>query len=311
MGRTKKRKKTTQSKTPERLVVDHRELATILARLEQLQGADGRISEQDFAALKAVAETLAFLTQELESKGITLRKLRKLVFGPASEKGDHVCPKDPDQPGGDQGGIRADGGKPEAGGTGSEAGKATAGSAPQGEEESEPKKRRKGESHGRFPASAYTGAEKVEVALEWARSGMPCPECPNGKIYPLPEPKVIVRVTAVAPLKATVYRLARWRCNACSEIFTAPAPEGVGTEKYDEAAAALIALFRYDVGLPFSRIEKLEKGFGIPTARPNWATPRYGFGVPRGDPSVPPSRGATGPHPLPAPPQARRPFLFL
>ena len=160
-------------------MVDHRELATILARLEQLQGADGRISEQDFAALKAVAETLAFLTQELESKDITLRKLRKLIFGPTSEKGDYVCPKDPGQAGGDQGGNRADGGKPEAAGTGSEAGKATGGSAPQGEEES--------------------------------------------------EPKVIVRVTAVAPLKATVYRLARWRCNACSEIFTAPAPEGVGT----------------------------------------------------------------------------------
>ena len=38
----------------------------------------------------------------------------------------------------------------------------------------------------------------------------------------------------------------------------------MGTEKYDETAASMIGLLRYGTGLPFNRIEKLERGFGIP-----------------------------------------------
>ncbi len=40
----------------------------------------------------------------------------------------------------------------------------------------------------------------------------------------------------MAPLSATVYEQERLRCNLCGEVFTAPAPDGVGSEKYDETA---------------------------------------------------------------------------
>jgi hypothetical protein len=68
----------------------------------------------------------------------------------------------------------------------------------------------------------------------------------------------------MAPLGATVYECEQLRCNLCGEVFAAPAPAGVGSEKYDDTAAAMIGMLKYGAGLPFNRIQKLERGMGIP-----------------------------------------------
>jgi hypothetical protein len=47
-------------------------------------------------------------------------------------------------------------------------------------------------------------------------------------------------------------------------VFTAQEPEGVGPEKYDETAAAIIAQLKYGAGTPFYRLEQLESQLGIP-----------------------------------------------
>jgi transposase len=78
------------------------------------------------------------------------------------------------------------------------------------------------------------------------------------------EPALLVRVTGVAPLAAQVYELERLRCGLCGTVFTAEPPAGVGEAKYDETAAAMIALLKYGCGLPFHRIERLEKALAIP-----------------------------------------------
>jgi hypothetical protein len=52
---------------------------------------------------------------------------------------------------------------------------------------------------------------------------------------------VLVRIVGQAPLAATVFSLERLRCGACGQVYTAQEPEGVGPEKYDETAAAMIA----------------------------------------------------------------------
>ena len=122
--------------------------------------------------------------------------------------------------------------------------------------------------HGRNGASAYTGAKQVTVPHPTMKPGEPCPGCLKGKVYPLlgpnKEPRVLVRLVGQAPLAATVYQLDRLRCNLCGEVFTAPEPEGVGPEKYDETTAAMIALLKYGSGMPFYRLEKLEHLLGIP-----------------------------------------------
>jgi len=75
---------------------------------------------------------------------------------------------------------------------------------------------------------------------------------------------VLVRIVGQAPLAATVYSLERLRCGACGQVFTAQEPEGVGPEKYDETAAAMIAQLKYGAGTPFYRLEQLESQLGIP-----------------------------------------------
>jgi transposase len=117
--------------------------------------------------------------------------------------------------------------------------------------------------HGRNGANAYRGAEKVEVSHQSLHSGR-CPDCERGNVYEQKEPKALVRIRGQAPLAATVYELERLRCNACGQIFTAQEPEGVGPEKYDETAAAMIAQLKYGSGVPFHRLEQMEDLMGIP-----------------------------------------------
>lgn len=75
---------------------------------------------------------------------------------------------------------------------------------------------------------------------------------------------MLVRIVGQAPLAATVYSLERLRCGACGQVFTAQEPEGVGPEKYDETAAAMIAQLKYGSGAPFHRLAQLETHLGIP-----------------------------------------------
>ena len=118
--------------------------------------------------------------------------------------------------------------------------------------------------HGRNGADAYRGAKKVEVAHPKMAHGDRCPDCARGNIYTQKEPKALVRIVGQAPLAATVYELERLRCNACGQVFTAEEPEGVGPEKYDETAAAMIAQLKYGSGVPFHRLERMEELLGIP-----------------------------------------------
>ena len=118
--------------------------------------------------------------------------------------------------------------------------------------------------HGRNGAGAFGGARKVDIQHQNLRHGDRCPECGQGNVYGQKEPKVLVRIVGQAPLAATVYSLERLRCGACGQVFTAEEPEGVGPEKYDETAAAMIAQLKYGAGTPFNRLEQLESQLGIP-----------------------------------------------
>ncbi len=86
--------------------------------------------------------------------------------------------------------------------------------------------------------------------IQSLKHGDRCPECGKGNVYGQKEPKVLVRIVGQAPLAATVYSLERLRCGACGQVFTAQEPEGVGPEKYDETAAAMIAQLKYGSGTP-------------------------------------------------------------
>jgi len=96
------------------------------------------------------------------------------------------------------------------------------------------------------------------------RSGDPCPECREGKVYRQKEPRTLVRVVGRPPLEATVFEMERLRCNGCGEVFTANDPPSAGPEKFDASAVAMIALLKYGTGMPFNRMERLEAQLGMP-----------------------------------------------
>ena len=188
------------------------------------ESAKGKLAESDVALLIAALKTLDFLQTELKRKGATVDFLKKIVFGPSSEKTSKV--------------------------TGTSSGPKKS------------KEKKKGKGHGRNGAEAYTGAKKVVVRHPSLTAGEKCVGC-NGKLYSVP-PSPLVRITGCAPLSATVYECEKLRCNLCGEVSTAPAPEGIGEQKYDEGSTALVGLLKYGAGLPFNRLELLQENLGIP-----------------------------------------------
>lgn len=120
------------------------------------------------------------------------------------------------------------------------------------------------QGHGRNGAEAFGAAQKITIPHQTLQHGDRCPECEKGNVYGQKEPKVLVRIVGQAPLAASVYSLQRLRCGACGQIFTAQEPEGVGPEKYDETATAMVAQLKYGSGVPFHRLEQLEAQLGIP-----------------------------------------------
>lgn len=227
--------------SPKRLDLTVEQLDALLDRAK----ASPLLTDEDRESLDSIGGTLKFLTQELQAKGTSINRLRKMLFGSTTEKTSQVV--------GEQKTASKD---DEEQGT-TNAPKTSA-------KDSDEKKKKKRKGHGRNGAADYPGAERVPVGHQSLQPGDRCPECLKGKVYELADPAVLVRVSGMAPLDAKVYECQRLRCNLCGEVFTAVAPEGVGDAKYDETAASMIGLLKYGCGLPFNRVERLERGFGIP-----------------------------------------------
>jgi len=232
-------------KPPARIDVSRQELEDVLARVRETLG------EQDYEKLKAAIETLAYLTDSLQDREISLQRLRKMLFGASTEKTRVVTPA-PSNP--------------------------NPAPEPPPATESPEEKARPG--HGRHAAEAFRGAQQVKVTHSTLKPGDACPECRKGKVYLQKEPHVLVRVVGQAPLAATVYHLQNLRCNLCGEVFTAEAPPGVGTEKYDATACSMLALLKYGSGLPFYRLEGLQESLEIPLpASTQWEVVASGAAV--------------------------------
>jgi transposase len=202
----------------------------------QLRALQNRIKqrkliETDWELVEGLAETVECLSLALAEKDTSLGRLCKYLLGAPTETAKNVL-KDlrPDQP----------------------------------QEKAENLQTQKRKGHGRKPASAYNGGNKVTIEHPSLKSGDRCPGCEKGKIYELAMPSVFVHIVGEAPLKATVYERTRLRCNLCGEMFIPELPPGVGNKKHDESAAAMLALLKYGCGLPLHRIEKLQANLGHP-----------------------------------------------
>jgi hypothetical protein len=228
MSQSKQRKK---SAPPQRPELWFKEVSAEALRndLVKLREAMGECEVYDH--FRVMTETMLVLRDEATRKGVSIKRLLFILHGPKTESFAAVCRE----------AMRRE--NPAV-------------------KTKEPREKAKG--HGRNGAADFPKATRIPVPLAGVASGETCPHCPNGKVYPQKEPSPLLRITGVAPFNATVYELERRRCNLCGEVFTAPAPAGVGEAKYDHSVAALLGLLRYGAGLPMNRIERLQLAFGIP-----------------------------------------------
>jgi transposase len=219
-----------------RIDLDMNELLGYLEQARSVLGEDG------YRKLKAALETLHYLTDLVGDKNTTIHRLQQIIFGARTEKIRNVFDN--------------------------QTGEADGSSQKNAEQEKAytegDKAKKKPKGHGRNGARDYPGAQRIKISHESLKSGDPCPLCGKGKVYTQKIPAYIVRLFGRSPIGATVHEMENLRCNLCLEVFTASPPDGLGSEKYDATAGAMIALLKYGSGFPFHRLARLQGSVGIP-----------------------------------------------
>jgi transposase len=229
---------------PQIIDVNDAQLEGVLHRVEQ------SLDEQDAALIRAVFQSYLYVTDLVEDRNTSIRRLRQLLFGVRTEKTGAVVGQRTDGPEATRPGGAASGTESAAGEAASEAsGAAATGPARPG--------------HGRNGADAYRAAERVNVPHPALGAGDACPACGQGTVYEK-APGVLVRITGQPPLAATIYQLQKLRCHLCGQVFTAPTPAEAGSEKYDATAGSMIGLLKYGSGLPFNRREGRQGHLDVP-----------------------------------------------
>jgi transposase len=213
--------------------VDAQRLEELLERAES-----NTLREEDTELLRKIFQSYVGFFRAVEDKKTTIARLRKLLFGLQSEKAEKILGSK------DESSLKESGAESSKSAEASDQNKPAAG-------------------HGRHSADDYPGADKMEVKHPTLAAGDPCPDCRTGTLYEQ-TPRVLVRFVGQAPLGATVFRLQKFRCHLCGKIFTAPVPEGVADDKYDHTAASMIGLLKYGSGLPFNRLQRLQRNCEIP-----------------------------------------------
>ena len=202
----------------------------VILQTEQIQDLlrrlQGQLQAKDYELIRSMAQTIETFCGLIQHARMSIGRLRRLIFGPKTEKTASLQGKPPPA-------------------------------------SSEKKKKAKG--HGRNGANRFTGAQKINVAHPTLHVGDPCPKCDQGKLS-LKQPVRILRFIGQPLFAATLYLLERLRCNLCGAVFTAPSPPEAGLQKYDPTVGAMIGMARYGIGLPFNRIAKVQKSFGVPLA---------------------------------------------
>jgi hypothetical protein len=150
-------------KMPERIDLDLDQVDALLKRVES-----GALQDGDYQIIKAMVETIHLLSQSVDKKAASIRRLLRMLFGDRTEKLENVLKNKP---------------------------------LPKKDAlQNSPNKNDKPKGHGRKKAADYTGADKIDVPHADLKPGDRCPGCLKGKVYQMKTPEVVVRVTGEAPL---------------------------------------------------------------------------------------------------------------
>lgn len=233
--------KTKRDEPPDAITTDPSEIEGLISRVKE-----SNLPQRDAVLVERLLRLVLTFASVVERKNSSIKLLKKLLFGPRSEKrsGAKAAPEPqaPDSPASDT--AQAP----------SEEGEAS--------QSAEPRRR---PGHGRRAASAFTSAEAVvcrDPQLE-PHSLCPGPHC-AGRLYDTRDPLVFMRLHGQPSLGATRYEQVVLRCSRCAARFAAPLPEGVEPEKWDASADAQIVIDRYSASIPFHRSAQALSDSGIP-----------------------------------------------
>lgn len=238
-----------------------------------LERAKPLLQPEDFEIINGLVDTLVRITKLVRERGSTISRLRRLFGLSGSEKTrDLVDPSETTRPepasppaehapGVEPAAVSTPSGDASNGGASPPP---TAEVGTPGTPDTQPTLPVKRKGHGRVAAADYLDAKHLPVPHTALRPGDPCPRCGHGKVYDIKHPAPILRIVGQAPLVATCWDCERLRCAACGIVYTARAPEEAQGEKYDESAVSMIATLCYGVGLPFNRLDHLQRNLDTP-----------------------------------------------
>jgi transposase len=248
---------------PEIVELNAHELESLLDQIA------AQLGEPMVRPLRLLLTSYLTLVSMIETKTASIRRLRRLLFGAKTERTSQVVgngettDRSPDR-------LR-------------EAPNPGAGEQAQGESKdassggsSRPRRR---PGHGRIPAEAYTGCQQVLVHHGSLHPGDSCPDCREGTLYRQNAWGQLVRLFGQPPIGGTRYQLERLRCGLCGKPYTAEPPEDAGPAKYDPTVGSTIGVLRYGLGVPWKRIEYMQRCAGIPLpASMQWEIVRDAIG---------------------------------
>lgn len=219
-------------KKAQTLNITWEELQACLARIKL------SIEASDYAIIEALVGTYLKVAQALSSARVSIARLKRFFVGFQTEKSKDLLKKPDQEPG-------------------------TPSSPPSPDEPKKSKPKRKG--HGRLGVDDYPGAVKIPVPHKDLRPGCECPGpgC-KGKLHHMQEPSTELRIFGQPPLMAKIWEMEGLRCGLCQEVFRAEAPKEALGPKYDATAVAQIGLLHFGNGMPYKRLEQLQRDLGVP-----------------------------------------------
>ena len=196
-----------------------------------------------------------FLLGLLREKKLSIQRLRKMLFGATTERAANILPSadqsvEPTEPASTTASTAP--GNSSAAENSESPATNTSGARPP----------RRG--HGRIPARQYTGCPQVIVTHEALSPGDDCPDCGKGTVYRQSDWSPVVRLKGQPPVGGLVYPCERLRCHLCGKVYTAALPAEAGEAKYDPSVASIVATLRYGEGMPWSRLQRLQRFAGVP-----------------------------------------------
>lgn len=194
-----------------------------------------KITTEDAELIKNSIKFSLWIQKKFQEAGITLAKLKKMLFGSKNEKTDKRDDKDDENDKDDQSGNK---------------------------KSVKSSKVKKAKGHGKIGHEEYKNTRQETIKHEFYKTGDKCPLGCGGKLYNI-DPGVIIRIYGQSEADVVKYEVEKLRCSSCMKVFSA-STEQIGNKKYDEEFKAIIATRKYFAGMPLYRQEQYFQMQGVP-----------------------------------------------